>query len=79
MGEVQSYKWKKLGIMKPDQKAIKLGIKALSQMSNPEDNPTFFLRSSFCSYYVVVSWCSVLILRADNLMAEEKDKLNKAE
>lgn len=73
MGEVQSYKWKNLGIMMPTHN------KSLSQMSNPKDNPIFFLRSSFCSYYVVVTWCSVLILRADNLVAEEKGKLNKVE
>lgn len=57
MGGVQSYKWENLGIMIPAWKAIKLGTKTLSQMSNTNDHPIFFhiLRNSFSSSYAVVT------------------------
>lgn len=42
MRGVQSYKWENLGVMIPAWKAIKLGTKTLSQMSNTNDHPIFF-------------------------------------
>lgn len=57
MGGVQSYKWETLGIMIPVWKAIKLGTKTLSQVSNPKDHPIFFnnLRNNFWSHYAMAS------------------------